>query len=294
MFDEQREMQFRLYNEARTALINSPEILISLESFCIDYLFEFINSQKGQIKADYDEASLLYPFWQNYPPEDRGRSPKGDQFPWIEVGEHAVGDKLSRYLPNTFDVRDVGLPTGPDLRFLLNGDEITKAAKGFCSSVMLFSDIKSVGPRDDKGEAVMSHNQISGDGLWDSPESGVINSVIQATGKRATREFFCSIPPIYITSDGSVAPVINVVIKPVYKMLNANSKPQGQPLDRIVLACIPNGLLLKENPAYLTKYPSLFYPGKDDKNKNPLKVRARVSFPLLKAINPWRVQVIQF
>ncbi len=72
-----------------------------------------------EIARDYNEATFLHPFWQNYPPEDRGRAPKGDQIPWIEVGEHVFGAKLARFLPQQFKVADPGLPTGPDVRFLL-------------------------------------------------------------------------------------------------------------------------------------------------------------------------------
>ena len=66
----------------------------------------------------------------------------------------------------------------------------------------------------------------------------------------------------------------------------------GQPLHRLELITIPNGLLLLENPAYLTEHPNLLYPGKDDKGKNPLKVRARISFSILSKIAEWRVKIV--
>jgi hypothetical protein len=50
--------------------------------------------------------------------------------------------------------------------------------------------------------------------------------------------------------------------------------------------------LLAVNPNYLKQYPHLLFPGKDDKEKNPLKVRARVSFEVLRHIAPWRHQVV--
>jgi hypothetical protein len=68
----------------------------------------------------------------------------------------------------------------------------------------------------------------------------------------------------------------------------------GQPLSRLAIVSIPNGLLLEVNPAYLKQHPGLFYPGKDDKTKNPLKLRARVSFPLLRKIASWRVRELDF
>ena len=46
---------------------------------------------------------------------------------------------------------------------------------------------------------------------------------------------------------------------------------------------------IERNPGYLKKYPGLIYPGKDAKGKNPLKVRVRVSFALLRKIADWRV-----
>ena len=56
--------------------------------------------------------------------------------------------------------------------------------------------------------------------------------------------------------------------------LNETKQTTGQPLSRITLACIPNGLLLTEKPNYLREYPGLLFPGKDDKDKNPQKMRA--------------------
>lgn len=66
----------------------------------------------------------------------------------------------------------------------------------------------------------------------------------------------------------------------------------GQPLEKIKIASIPNGLLLAENPNYIKQYPHLFFPGKDDKSKDLRKIRARVSFDILKKIDSWRVKEI--
>ena len=123
MFDVGAEGQFAIYHEARTKLLNHPEILISLEQYITNKLYKIISDNIDEIKEDYNEASLLYPFWKNYPPDDRGRQPKGDQYPWIEVGEHAVGSKLPRLLSADFDVRDTGLPSGADQRFVLRNEE---------------------------------------------------------------------------------------------------------------------------------------------------------------------------
>lgn len=294
MYNQYRKNQFATYQKVRRQLIEDPSILLALEKYFAETINELVTSNLAAIQEDYNEASFLFPFWQNYPPDERGRKPRGDQYPWIEVGEHAVGDKLPRLLQKDFEVRDVGIPTGPDKRFILSNDKISELTKGITNSAWLFLDIKSVGPRDDFEHTVMSHNQISGDGIWDKEELGVKNSIMTARGRHTSHKFHCSIPPLYVLSDGTIAPVVLIALKPVYKMLSLDKKGNdgGQPLGRVTIATIPNGILLEENPAYLKKYPGLFFPGKDDKGKNPLKVRSRISFDLLKKIDAWRVQNI--
>ena len=124
MFNQYREEQFNRYNETRNFFVNNPESLIQIEHFCVDLLSGFMIENHDEIQRDYNEASFLYPFWQNYPPDDRGRMPKGNQFPWIEVGEHIFCPKLSRFLGNTFSVRDTGIPTGPDDRYIVSDKKI--------------------------------------------------------------------------------------------------------------------------------------------------------------------------
>lgn len=294
MFNTHRDTQYELYQKMRKQLISDPNILINLEEYFILQIKKLLEANLNLIKNDYNEASYLYPFWQQYPPNERGRKPRGDQYPWIEVGEHAIGDKLPRLLLNDFKIRDIGLPTGPDKRFILTNDKILKITKGLTDSIWLFVDIKSVGPRDDFDHTVMSHNQISGNGEWNKKSEGVKNLIIVASGKHIKHDFYCSIPPLYVLSDKTVAPVILIAIKPVYKMLSLEKKYNdgGQPLKKISLISIPNGLLLEEGPKYLKKFPGLFFPGKDDKSKNPQKVRSRISFQLLRQINTWRIQNI--
>lgn len=294
MFEQHRAKQFATYSRARTQLVAKPNVLIDLERFLTDYLVNTLKLHLPEIRRDYDEASYLYPFWQQYPPDDRGRAPVGDQYPWIEVGEHALGAKLPRFLSSEFQVSDPGLPTGADERFVLRARDVLRMTAGLTDAVWLFVDIKSVGPRDDQDHTVMSHNQVSGDGTWTSQAKGIRNSVLKARGTRTSHDFHCSIPPLYVLSDGSIVPVVIVALKPVYKMLPSPSSARtiGQPLERIDVACIPNGLLLTENPAYLKTHPGLLFPGKDDKGKNPLKVRARVSFEILRALGYWRHQKI--
>jgi hypothetical protein len=293
MFNKYREQQFNRYNEARTHFINNPDSLMQIERFCMDLLSEFITKNHDEIQRDYNEASFLYPFWQNYPPEERGRMPKGDQYPWIEVGEHIFCPKLSRFLASSFAIRDTGIPTGPDDRYIIAGEKI-KSVLEITDSLWLFVDIKSVGPRDDQEHAVMSHNQISGNGKWTEKDFGITNDTMIARGQWVSHPFYCAIPPLFVLSDGTIAPVIHIVLKPVYKMLGLEREEKGQPLGRVSLVSIPNGILLAENPHYLHTYPGLLFPGKDDKEKDPRKVRARVSFEILRQIAEWRYADFQF
>jgi hypothetical protein len=292
MFNQHRDMQYEVYNTARTHLLKHPNKLIDLEKYITEEIESVLKNNLDEIENEYNEASFLFPFWENYPPDERGRAPKGDQFPWIEVGEHTIGIKLSRLLSSIFEVNDYGLPTGADQRLVLRNKKINEILDMPNVAAWLFSDIKSAGPRDDADHTVMSHNQISGDGIWETPNEGVTNRILTAKGARTSHPFHCSIPPLYVLSNGIVAPMVNVVVKPVYDMLGMKGKESGQPLQRITLATIPNGLLLTVNPNYLEKNPNLLFPGKDDKGKNPLKVRARVSFEILRKIAPWRVKDI--
>ncbi|MDR2693369.1 MAG: BglI family type II restriction endonuclease [Chitinispirillales bacterium] len=142
--------------------------------------------------------------------------------------------------------------------------------------------------------AIMSHNQISGNGKWDSNSYGVINDIMTAEGQRASHPFHCAIPPVFVLSDGTIVPVVHIVLKPVYTMLGLTSAKCGQPLKRISLVSIPNGILLVEKPNYLQMYKGLLFPGKDDKEKNPRKTRARVSFAMLRQIAEWRYADVSF
>ena len=292
MFNAHRSEMFEAYNKAREYFVRNWGELVEIEKYTHSLIKQAVLENLAEIRRDYDEASFLHPFWQNYPPEERGRSPRGDQFPWIEVGEHSVGFKLARILSNQVTIREIGLPSGTDQRFILQSKELGQHCK-LTNQAMLFVDVKSVGPREDKDETVLSTYQVSGDGLWKSPKNGVKNSVITAHGKRSKHPFYCALPPIYILSDGTIAPTVSFFIKPVYRMLSLEGKNQiGQPLQRITIVTLPNGLLLSENPGYLTKYPGLFYPGKDEKKKSKTKRRARISFEILRKIEPWRVETI--
>jgi hypothetical protein len=295
MFNQYRTIQYERYLTAKEYFVENTDILWALEKYFADETMRVLNENKLTIKKEYNEASYLYPFWQNYPPDERGRQPKGDQFPWIEVGEHVVGSKLPRLFSEKYKIFDYGLPTGSDERFVVKHEEIARITKNKTDICWLFIDIKSVGPRDNFDHIVMSHNQVSGNGLWKNIDAGIVNDTIIAKGKIAKHKFHCTLPPLYVLSEGMIAPVVTVAVKPIYKMLKLQENGEystGQPLDKIAVITIPNGLLLTGKKGYIKKYPGLFFPGKDDKEKNPLKVRARISFELLSKIDPWRVQFL--
>lgn len=289
MFNEKKELMFIKYNRARDYFIQNPNQLIAVERYIVDLVNNTIVSNFEEIKKDYNEASYLYPFWAEYQPIKRGRDPRGDQVPWIEVGEHAVGKKMNRFISAQYRIAEVGLPSGADDRFVLYSNEISSITHGFTDCVFLFLDIKSVGPRDNFDHTVVSPYQVSGDGIWTDPNDVLKNSTIMAAGTRTQHLFHPAISPIYVLSDGTIAPTVHLFVKSIYKMLRLeHSSQDGQPLECITNVCLPNGLLLTKNPNYLRTYSSLFYPGKDDAGINPLKIRARVSFKLLRQIASWR------
>ena len=288
MFNKYRKLQFLKYNEAVKYYVSNFSKLVEIEKFVMNEILHFIDLNLPEITRDYNEASYLFAFWKNYPPLDRGRSPVGDQYPWIEVGEQVFGNKLSRYFASNFRVKDSGLPSGADSRCIISSERIRQIL-GFSDSVWVFIDIKSAGPRDDFNHAVMSPYQISGSGIWKDVNEGVKNEAIKATGKKVSHDFQCSLSPIYVLSDGTVAPFVTFAIKPVYDMISNKDVNSGQPLSKIKVACIPNGVLLTQRPNYMQLFPHLFFPGKDDKSKDVRKIRARVSFDILKEIDSWRV-----
>ena len=280
-----------IYADARQALIERPEALIELERVVTRQVKVILQSIMATVVNDYNAASIVYPFWQAYPPLERGRQPIGDQFPWIEVGEHTIGTSLARALAVEFQGVDMGFPSGADQRLILRSDLFAKAS-GLTDIVWLNLDIKSVGPRDNFDHAVMSHNQISGSGIWTDARDHVENGPMVAVGPSASHAFYPALPPLIVTPEFELAPTITVALKPLYSMLPPPPEGgwTGQPLDRVGLATIPNGLLLTEGPCYLKSHPGLLFPGKDDKGKDPRKLRARVSFDKLRKIAEWRHQ----
>ena len=300
MFSARAAEQFHAFTSARLHFCRYPQQLIEIENYLLCLIADNIERDKESVSRDFNEASYLFPFWKNYPPEERGRKPKGDQFPWIEVGEHAIGGKISRYL-SPFNVINTGLPTGADQRLIVRSPTISEITGGFTDAAWLHLDIKSVGPRDDGEHAVMSPNQISGNGIWKKLSSGVRNMPVNIRTNKSKYSFFSTLSPIYVLSDLTVAPTVVIVVKPVYAMLGRASRddrnaPQktciGQPLKRITVAGIPNGLLLWDT-GYLKSHRGLFYPGKDGKDAGR-KRRARVDFEILAKIDNRRIKKIDF
>lgn len=282
---------FQKYQVAKKQFFNNPCQLIEIEKYITDLVNKILKNNLNKIIEDYNEASYLYPFWANYKPVDRGRAPKGDQVPWIEVGEHAVGENLKHFISLQYPIEEIGLPSGADDRFLIHLNKIETITNNLTDCAFLSIDIKSDGPRDNFDDTVVSPYQISGDGIWENESDNLINSPIEAKGKRVNHNFFPALPPIYVLHNGLIAPTIHLFIKPIYKMLSlVDSSSEGQPLEKIINLCVPNGLLLTQNPNYLAKkkYEGLFYPGKDDSKKDSQKVRARISFPILKQLGEWR------
>jgi hypothetical protein len=192
--------------------------------------------------------------------------PIGDQYPWIEVGEQVFGNKLSRYFASNFAIKDSGLPSGSDDRCIISSERI-KQTLHITDSAWVFIDIKSAGPRDDFNHAVMSPYQVSGSGIWNDIDDGVLNDPIVAKGKLVSHNFLCSLSPIYVLSDNTIAPLVTFVIKPVYTMVNNGIETIGQPLEKIKIACIPNGLLLTYIRITYKHFPNYFFPEKTTRKK---------------------------
>lgn len=294
MYSRYRQMMFNKYNAAKADYIANPNRLIELEHFMTEQVIKIIKRHINGIVHDFNEASYLNPFWASYPPVDRGRASRGDQIPWIEVGEQAVGEKIKRFAPEVFEyVDDIALPDGPDHRIGVADSKIKEILKN-TDAAMLFLDSKTVGPRDDKSEIVASTNQVCGNGRWDSVIENVTNDVILSRGPRITHEFQPALSPLIVDSNGCIRPVVIIFIKPVYSMNNLIGGT-GQPLKELKLVTIPNGLLLSYGPCYLKKYGNkhLFYPGKDDRTTPPLKRRSRINAEILHEIDSWRYQIIK-
>ena len=145
MFYEKRNLLFHNYNRARDYFISCPNQLIDLEQYCAELVNNIIMENYDEIEANYNESSYLNAFWAKYPPDDRGRQPVGDQIPWIEVGEHSIGHKLSRIIGTLYRVSEIGLPgiwNAPNK----NMENSTMVAKGKRTTHLFYPAISPIYP----------------------------------------------------------------------------------------------------------------------------------------------------
>lgn len=262
------------YFHLRADLLNNHmEKIVELERRYMELLNSAVLKAAPSIFKDFDQVVELYPFWANYPPEQRGRQPKGDAIPWGDMGEKVIhGSVIKAILEILPGVEFPGLPLGGDIRFA------TKEA-------IIHFDLKLTGPRDNPDEVVASPHQISGDGAYWLGD-GFLNSSVVVQGQRATMPFQPTLPPFYVL-DGTVRVCLTYFLKAVYTLVARGH----QPLTVLELACVPNGLLSFDGPKY-GNYPDLFIPGKDDKTTPVRRRRTRVRLGPLSQIANWRCRKI--
>ncbi len=261
------------YLRARQDLLeNGGEPIIRAEQKYMQLFQKLIGDDAQILKRDFDLSSELYPFWANYPPEQRGRQPVGDSVPWIEVGQTSLTANITRLVVRSGlfgDVSFPGLPSGGDMRFATQ-------------DAFIHFDVKVTGPRDATDEVVASRNQISGDGInWDA--NGLVNSEVKVRTKRSIQPFRPELPPLYILGERRLV-CLTYFLKAVYRI----EQPGVQPLSYLELVCVPNGLLLFDGPRYCDNFPGLLSPGKDDSTVPLARRRRRVNLTPLAGIGRWR------
>jgi hypothetical protein len=237
------------------------------------FLFrDVIQNNIDLLKQEFDLSSDLYPFWANYPPEQRGRQPIGDSVPWIEVSQASLTANIIRLVASSGAFGNVsfpGLPSGGDTKFATE-------------DAFIHFDIKATGPRDATDEVVASRNQISGDGKnWNA--KGLINSIVNVRTQRKIQPFRPELPPFYLLKD-KILVCLTYFLKTVYRI----DRPGVQPLSYLELVCVPNGLLLFAGPKYCERHSGLLSPGKDDQKVPLEKRRRRVNLTPLSQIDSWR------
>lgn len=259
------------YFEHRARL--KTDLLLKLERDYTAFLEQIVLNSAAEMHADFSRSRDLVPSWIAYPPKQRGRAPKGDSLPWSEVGEKSLSFNLLRAIAlQRNDVSFPGLPFGADVRFA------TKDA-------LIHFDVKLTGPRDNPDEIVAPPQQISGDGAhWNG---GVENNPFQVEGRRVSFNFQPKLPPFYVLN-GQVLPCLTFFLKAIYSLQGLGE----QPLEKLEIACVPNGLLLCSGPT-LSRTPGLFIPGKDDKSVKESDKRVRVRLaPLAGLDEGWRCRQI--
>lgn len=263
------------YERARSSLLaNDCEYLLTLEKRVTETLIANLTHISLNIKNDFDEASSLKPFWERYAPVQRGHKPRGEAFPWGEVGEKVVEGHIYSLVSNIFEnVRFLGIPYGHDIRFSTN-------------EAFIHIDVKSTGPTDDPNEVVSSPNQVTGNGLLDE-NAIMFNEHTEMRGQRVTRSFLPELAPFYIVN-GRILPVLTYYLKIVYSVRS----PGEQPLEYLELICVPNGLALFDGPKLIENVAGLLTPGKDE--VNVIRKRTRIKLNPLAQLDHWRCQKIIF
>lgn len=258
------------YFSIRSKLLQEQAKIVVLEEKYANFLLEVTMSAVSSIYEDFSQAMELKPFWVNYPPVQRGRSPRGTSVPWGEVGEKTISACLVRAISlKNESITYPGLPLGGDIRFAT-------------SDALIHFDIKLTGPNDNPNEVVASPHQISGDGLfW---RNGVVNSSAKVVGTKAIMNFQPELPPFY-SLGGQTLICLTYFLKVVYEVHDLGI----QPLRHLELICAPNGLLLFDGPRY-AQTGGLLIPGKDMKHP---KKRTRIRLDPLSSIADWRCVKIE-
>jgi hypothetical protein len=271
-----------LYFQERDRLLNNTnEIVRAEESFQDELVHNVLANCFASIHREFSISPVtLLRFWQNYPPEQRGRQPMGHSVPWLELGEKVLAfniiSELSKRHPN---LKFHGLPTGGDMRFTLPG-------------LYIHLDIKMTGPNDNPNEVVVPPNQVSGAGEeWN--EHGVLNSSFPIHYQSRSKShlinywFQPKLPPFYII-DGKPHLTITAFIDAIYDVQGFGNHP----LKKLEMSIVPNGLIMFDTKR-LAETPGLLIAGKDDKTVPDDSKRVRVRLDPLSTIDSWRsIQMI--
>ncbi len=263
----------QIYLKSRRQLLaNDCQQVLDVEQKYMSHFQKLIQDNADLLKQEFDLSSDFYPFWANYPPEQRGRQPVGDSVPWIEVSQTSLTANIIRLVASSGVFGTVsfpGLPSGGDTRFATE-------------DAFIHFDIKATGPRDATDEIVASRNQISGDGKdWNA--KGLVNSIVDVRTQRKIQPFRPELPPFYLLNNKTLI-CLTYFLKAVYRI----DRPGVQPLSYLELVCVPNGLLLFDGPKYCERNLGLLSPGKDDKKVPLEKRRRRVNLTPLSQIASWR------
>lgn len=118
------------YLGIRSNLVKDLDKIVALEKSYSLRIEQIIKDVVDDLHLDFSEgARELYPFWSNYPPEQRGKKPTGTSIPWLELGEKTIAFHLVREIVKKFSpVRFPGLPTGGDIRFTTS-DAFVRASR---------------------------------------------------------------------------------------------------------------------------------------------------------------------